>query len=547
MDAGGSGDRLSSLSDGVLGHILSFLPADEAARAAALARRWRDVFAHVHTVSMEEETPEGSIFYCGPGGCDYSSQGEPPPQASRFVTAVGAALLGRHRSPGGAPLRALRVAFVELRESDAGFLDGWLSYLVRQAVATRFVATATPRTTTTTTTTMTATTTYEYDYDDGYDDGDDDGDDYDDDDYDDDYDYDDDHHDQEPYYVDGCEYRGDPSSPASFEYVAPRRLFSSAVLRTLRIGPCRLEPPDAIVLPSLHTLLLTRVAGADPDDAIGRLVAACPRLADLTLEACAALTTLTVAGTRLRSLTLRCCHNLTAVAVDSSELRVFNYRGAVPEPPLLAMRGGPRLLSSCSLDFCGEEASDDDPSELARLRGFLELFAGVEDLHIKSSRLGAGINHDASSSGFPSLRHLELMGILPHDGAAGGIAAVTAILEGTPNLETLTIIFMPEPDSSPDRYYHDHDEALKSHKLEYSRHAELAVPDMAIPCLREINLVHYQGLVAQRMLAKFLLRNAPAVDEVCGEFARGPLWIQTKLMDEIREWTMNKSANMMFF
>ncbi|KAL6654336.1 hypothetical protein ACP70R_007801 [Stipagrostis hirtigluma subsp. patula] len=32
------GDRLSRLSDGVLGHILSFLPAAEAARAALLSR-----------------------------------------------------------------------------------------------------------------------------------------------------------------------------------------------------------------------------------------------------------------------------------------------------------------------------------------------------------------------------------------------------------------------------------------------------------------------------------------------------------------------------
>ena len=53
----GGGDRLSGLEDAVLGHVLSFLPADEAARAAALSRRWRHVFAHVHTVALEEPDP----------------------------------------------------------------------------------------------------------------------------------------------------------------------------------------------------------------------------------------------------------------------------------------------------------------------------------------------------------------------------------------------------------------------------------------------------------------------------------------------------------
>jgi hypothetical protein len=43
-----------------------------------------------------------------------------------------------------------------------------------------------------------------------------------------------------------------------------------------------------------------------------------------------------------------------------------------------------------------------------------------------------------------------------------------------------------------------------------------------------------------------LLRNAPLVDELCCEFAKGPLTMQTQLMEEIRAWVMNKSANMMF-
>ncbi|KAL6907877.1 hypothetical protein ACP4OV_002047 [Aristida adscensionis] len=133
MDSGGGGgDRLSGLSDAVLGHILSFLPAAEAARAAALSRRWRDVFAYVHTVAFEEKDrpvrADGdeeddarggwcglgccSPFYGGGGDDDDMDSSDSSAPALPFVTAVGAALLGRRRGPrvAGAPLRALRVA-----------------------------------------------------------------------------------------------------------------------------------------------------------------------------------------------------------------------------------------------------------------------------------------------------------------------------------------------------------------------------------------------------------------------------------------------------
>ena len=41
MDAGAPEDRLRDLPDGVLGHVLSFLDAKQAGRAAVLSRRYR--------------------------------------------------------------------------------------------------------------------------------------------------------------------------------------------------------------------------------------------------------------------------------------------------------------------------------------------------------------------------------------------------------------------------------------------------------------------------------------------------------------------------
>ena len=56
--AAGGRDRLSSVGDAALCHFLSSLQATEAARTATLSRRWRHVFAHVHTVSLDEPEPQ---------------------------------------------------------------------------------------------------------------------------------------------------------------------------------------------------------------------------------------------------------------------------------------------------------------------------------------------------------------------------------------------------------------------------------------------------------------------------------------------------------
>ncbi|CAO2142566.1 unnamed protein product [Urochloa humidicola] len=552
-------DKLSVLSDAVLGHILSFLPADEAGRAAVLSRRWRHVFTHVHTIALDEPDPhipdydgDWSPGYGGPVDRNATAPTQP------FTNAVSAALFRRLHVGGMAavPLRTLRVGFEKFSDLNAGLVDMWLWYAVQQAgdaelhvdLRLRRAAAVCSR-------------GYSLRRRDGADTDKDGG-------------------GEEPSMTamdDGSygqdedptspgsiaeEDDVDPASPATSppseddeepplyrnEYVVPWSLFSCTALRSLRIGPCRLDPPAAISLPSLHTLHLTGVTGRR--SAVQRLVSACPRLADLTLEYCDDnLTSLTVLDKHLRRLALRCCHGLISVAIASSELGAFEYRGAVPESGFLTLHGGAPRVSSCAIDICGAEVTD--PSELARVGAFLRLFAGVERLCLTSARLG-GCSAGAFFPVFPKLRRLELTGMLPEDDTAT-ITTVARMLKRTPRLETLTLFFLPEIEEIDERdyYYIDEEELLDGHSLKYDRHAPLDVPGVEIPCLREqtkqINFVHYEGGVAQRVLAKFLLRNAPVIDEVCGEFAVGPLWIQTRLMEEIKGWVMNKSANMMFF
>jgi len=250
-----------------------------------------------------------------------------------------------------------------------------------------------------------------------------------------------------------------PSDKDKDVYVAPRSIFTCAALRTLRLVYCCLDDlpssSSAVALPSLDTLHLTGVTGGNR--AVERLVSSCPRLAALTLEACAMVTALSVpADARLRTLALRCCHDLAAVVVaDASELRAFEYRGAVPAgPSFLTLHGGALTVSSCTLDFCGEEAVD--PLHLAGLSDMLRLFVGVERLHLTSARLGFRGALWLSPSAFPAftkLRHLELTGMLPDDDDddddATAIDVVTRILERTLDLETLTLFFMPEPELEP--------------------------------------------------------------------------------------------------
>jgi hypothetical protein len=90
--------RLRPPDDHVLGHILSFLPAMEVARASLLSSWWCGVYDHVHTVSMEEELDQGATDYNG-----------------------NALLTGTHRD--ALPLRALRLAVEEYQAGDCSAID----------------------------------------------------------------------------------------------------------------------------------------------------------------------------------------------------------------------------------------------------------------------------------------------------------------------------------------------------------------------------------------------------------------------------------------
>ncbi|KAF7032718.1 hypothetical protein CFC21_112729 [Triticum aestivum] len=556
-DAGS--DRLSNLRDGVLGHILSFLETREAARAATLSSRWRHVMASVHTVSMSMEPLGRPVL-------GYGYDGRYDRNKARFIADVTAALFSRNSRPSpaaaSAPLRALRVSMERYCPEDGSKVDQWVSYALWHAapefgldlrlgrgpicsgpcslhpshddvaadglVGNQAVAGNPPKSDPDDNRSLRA------------------------------------HPKDDVPSSDDEETAARSWNPPSgeFTYTVPRGLFSCAALRSLRLGYCRLSPPAAISLPALEALHLTHIL-EDEEEHVQRLISGCPRLADLTLEACGTVTAVSLLdNTHLRRLALRCCHNLSSLAVDTPDLHSFEYRGAVPDTSILTVGGLPSV-TSCKVDICTiyplEEAG-----ELVKLGSFLhQLASTAKHLQLCSARMGSWF---ADLPVLPALRHLELAGSVPrNDDPAVVIAATSSILRRTPNLELLTLFFEEEAPRETEWQWHsglDHHayvgrrsegELLDAHRLHYCEYDSLdcaLAPAMVPPCLgsrvRKIELVHYQGGRAQRTLARFLLRNAAVLENLYCGFPAGPHWVQTELMREMEGWVVSELTSTEF-
>lgn len=467
-------DRISNLPDPVLGHILSFLPTPEAGRAAALCRRWRYIFGHVHTVSYEE--------YEGERSCDWDTfyfQAEEYKSCSdTLLDGISAALLCRRRCAGDhVPLRSFRFAFDAFKPVwDALHVDQWLNYVLEYArlelhLDLRFI--------------LGPTCT------------------------------------RDGLRYDSVHYRDETN--INF-YLLPRRLFSCAALKTLCLGHCRLKLPDKVFLPCLETLGLTGIL-LDSGRSVQRLILSCPRLADLTLEAVRHLKTLTVIHSRLRRFAFRCCHNAESVHIDASELVFLEYRGAVPAQTLLALHGTPPQQFSCTVEFCTPVSKKAE--EHAVVRRFMWSFSASKHLHLQHELL-----HSACLAGdglplFPRMTRLTLQGRI---NSLGFVGAMRSILEQTPNLEVLTLYMVEKKEQGQQATARDDD-------ADAAEVVVPDVESFSTPCLRlrvkEINLVHYQGNEAQRTLARLLFSNAIVLEKLCVVFTKERFAVQIGLKKEI--------------
>ncbi|KAF7038790.1 hypothetical protein CFC21_048912 [Triticum aestivum] len=81
-------DRLSSLGDDLLEHILSFAPAKEAAASAALSRRWRPLWRRASALNLDSEPYSSGGYHYPDAGFDAFFRDGKAALASRRGTAL---------------------------------------------------------------------------------------------------------------------------------------------------------------------------------------------------------------------------------------------------------------------------------------------------------------------------------------------------------------------------------------------------------------------------------------------------------------------------
>ncbi|KAM0893193.1 hypothetical protein ACQ4PT_025278 [Festuca glaucescens] len=372
-------------------------------------------------------------------------------------------------------------------------------------------------------------------------------------------------------------------------------LFGCPALRRLRLTNWTLDlpPPLGAVMSSLDTLCLTRIM--DPKDQLQQLLANCPRLTDLTLQECPSLKRITVTSAHLRSFAMICCHNARRVKLTSSRLQSLHYQGGLPRKSLfkLANHAG---VAALKIEIC-EGLSEKEPAEFVPATKLIRRCTELAYLHLS---LYPSMAH-CSSIAVPSLQHLRQLGLQCCLWDDQDIPSVALLLRDTRNLEVLSL-FLQGPESESDTEHEEDDDDGVDYTepeddggdgdytepgdsaddgVDYTEPgdnagdgvdytapedhgndcADYTDPDchaddgvdysqltdsfwqMHIRCLddklRRINIREYEGLQLEKILVKFLLLKAVALEEVSVTLMVGRSQNKREIAKELRSWRLN--------
>ncbi|KAI5010601.1 hypothetical protein ZWY2020_012738 [Hordeum vulgare] len=460
------GDRLSALPDNALERVLSHLMSDEAVRTSGLSRRWHHVYEGVPVVHLVDTKSGERHGGCGRKVC--------------FDHQVSSTIVGKGADT---PIRTFRVSVLQ---PPFGLLDQWIATAVKSGVEDldvklRYWDEA-----------MTTLC---------------------------------------PFLR--CPHTGTKHS-ADFDRHnrgrftrTHRHIFGCRTLRRLRLTNWTLDLPGSVDMASLDTLCLARIM--DPHGELERLISGCPLITKLTLEECPTIKEIAVTPARLRSFAMICCHNATSVDLRTTCLQSLHYKGGLParDAPFIAVAGY-EGITAVKIEICGK-LNGTDRDDLAPVTRLIGQCTKLAYLHL-SLRPSMAYNSSMFAivlRGLHHLTHLSLEGCLPTDDA---VRSVSALLVDAKNLKVLSLFPLgPEPpkNKSMRMYRRDQDDDESDSDSEPEEVSvggegvQYRMPETLwkahVRCLAyrvtRIYIGNYQGRPLEKMLARFLLSRAAALEE----------------------------------
>jgi hypothetical protein len=331
-------------------------------------------------------------------------------------------------------------------------------------------------------------------------------------------------------------------------------IFGCRVLRRLCLTNWTLDLPENVAMASLETLCLARIM--DPRGELPQLLSSCPCLANLTLEECPSIREIAVTSTRLRSFTMICCHNATSVQLHSTYVQSLHYKGGLaPRGSSFITVANYAAVKAVSIKIC-EKLSRKEPCGLAPVTRLISKCTKLAYLHLSLRPSMAYYSSMFTSvlRNLESLTHLSLEGCLPTDQA---VRSVSALLVNTKHLEVLSLFPLgPEPPRKKMTGYRGRGDDEEDSKSDSDTEPEDSTVDDSVDnstrmpqslwrtyvgCLeynlRRINIANYQGRPLEKMLARFLLSRAAALEECSVTLAAGLQ--KDEIAKELISWRWN--------
>ncbi|CAM0902251.1 unnamed protein product [Alopecurus aequalis] len=319
------------------------------------------------------------------------------------------------------------------------------------------------------------------------------------------------------------------------------QLFRCPTLRRLRLTNWKLDLPLSVAMASLETLFLEKIM--DPNGLLERLLANCPRIADLTLQECPSLTEITVTSSHLRSFAMICCHHARRVKLHSKCLRSLHYKGGLPDKSLFELANHSGVVA-LTVEIC-EDLSGKGPTEVAPVTTLISQCTGLTYLRlsVRPSMAYISLFMDDVRS-LSRLRQLGLQGCLRNE---DDIRSVAVFLCDTQNLEVLSLNPLGPQAPKKRQYFSDSesDDEYESDGVDYSGRVTDSLWPRHIRCLdgklRRINIEKYNGLQLQKILAKFLLSRTASLEEISVTLTAGCSC--HKHARELRSWRSNNHTS----